>query len=85
MLSVKMDYKSVIVAALVGAGAVWFVKRTIKQGAEELQEIAKKIDPTDPENIINDWFENAYSMVSGSPNAPGADLYDWLHQVDDCC
>lgn len=82
MLSVKMDYKSVIAAALVGAGAVWFVKRTIQEGAEELKEIAKKVDPTDPENIINDWFEDAYSMVTGSGQAPGADLYDWLHQIE---
>ena len=82
MLSVKMDYKSVIAAALVGAGAVWFVKKTIREGAEEIEKIAKAVDPTDRENVINQWFERAYSDVTGSQSSPGADLYDWLHQVE---
>lgn len=82
MLSVKMDYKSVIAAALVGAGAVWLARQALKEGLEELGEVAKKVDPTDPENIINEWFSDAYSMVTGSPNQLGADLYDWLHQVE---
>lgn len=82
MLSVKMDYKSVIAAAVVGAGAVWFVKRLIKQGAEEIEKIAKAVDPTDRENVINQWFERAYSDVTGSQSSPGADFYDWLHKVE---
>jgi len=82
MLSVKMDYKSVIAAALVGAGAVWFARRAIKEGAEQLGEIAKKVDPANEENVINQWFEDAYSDVTGSQQSPGADLYDWLHKVE---
>lgn len=79
MLSVKMDYKSVIAAALLGAGAVWLAKKAITKG---VKEVAEKVNPADPDNVINEWFEDTYSFMTGSENSPGADLYDWLHQVE---
>ena len=81
-MMLQLDYKTIIATAIVGAGAVWLAKRTIKEGVEVAGDIVKKVDPVNPKNVFNDWFEAAYTSVTGSANSPGADLYDWLHQVD---
>ena len=78
----KTYLKEIVAAVISGVVIIWLVKKTVKDSAEDIKEIAKQVDPTNPENIINDWFENAYSMVTGSPNPPGADLYDWLHKIE---
>ncbi|WP_282755011.1 hypothetical protein [Desulfuromonas thiophila] len=41
--------------------------------------VAAAVNPADSGNVINQWFESAYRTATGSQQAPGADIYDWLH------
>lgn len=69
---------------LIGMGVAalvigWYVRR---QTIETAKEVAQAVNPVNPDNVINAWFEDAYQRVTGSERTPGGDLYHWLHGVD---
>lgn len=76
MLNIKIDYKTVIAAALVGAVAVWAAKKAIAG-------VAVNVNPIDEGNVINEGFIGVWQAMTGSNQALGADIYDWFHPDPD--
>lgn len=67
--------------AVIAAGGVIMVLFLFakKQAKQTVAEIAKAIDPTKKENVVNKYFTKAYKAVTGSEQMMGEDIYDWLH------
>jgi hypothetical protein len=66
---IKVDYKEIAVAALVGAGVVWLAKTTIKEVADKVSEtlpdIGNAINPVNKENIFNRAVQSVGETLSG--------------------
>jgi len=77
MINVKLDYKTVIAAALVGAGAVWIAKAAISTFVDN--GLPDSINPVSESNFINRAFESVWQAIFKTGNKPGADVYDFLH------
>jgi len=83
ILGVSVQTKEIIIAAVVGAGAVWALKNLVivpaaKAVADIAPEAAQAVNPVNNDNIFNRAFESLYQAVTGSDQSPGADLYDLL-------
>ena len=83
MIRIKMDYKSIITTALVGGLSVWIVSRMIKN---IYPDIAKKIDPVNPDNIFNQYSDKIFDAVvpdsrkyNNIKGKWGAWFYDFVH------
>ncbi len=76
IIGIKLDYKSIIVTALIGAGAVWLAKKGIEKAVPDIKEAANAVDPLNNDNVIVSWFNRAYSTVTGSPDTLGEDIAD---------
>jgi len=79
----KLDFKGIIAAALIGALAIWAVKRTLFNAVDYVAENSDKFNPTKEENLINQGFTSIYQDVFGSDQSLGADIYDWIHLKED--
>lgn len=73
---VNIGPKAVIAAGGVIIILILFLK---KQATGAVADVAKAVDPTDPENVINKYFTKGYQAVTGSKQMLGADIYDWFH------
>ena len=73
---VNLNWKAVI-ALTGGIMALYLFSRYYL--VKDIGAIAAKIDPTDPENVIFDWFTRGYQAVTGSEETLGADIYDLTH------
>ena len=72
----NLDYKAVIAAAIVGSIAVWAAKNA---AIKTVETVAHKVDPLNKDNVINEYFDKFYRMVSDGPDSLGEDIYDLTH------
>ena len=70
------DQKLLLTGAAIAALALWYLK---KKTVETAKEAAQAINPTNPQNIINQGFTSVYQSIMGEGRSLGSDLYDWLN------
>ena len=86
----KIDTTNIIVVALIGAGAVYLVKKSFQKVEEVVGEVVEDmtesvkenihlINPVNKENFINASFTKIYQDIFGSTQDLGSDIYDYLH------
>ena len=76
----KWTPKTVAIAAAVVVVGGWYLKR---QATETVKEAANAVNPTNPDNVINQGFNSVYQSVTGSRGTLGTDLADFFHGLDD--
>ena len=84
--NIKLDYKAIIITALIGAGAVWLVKSSIGSVVdvfydEETGNVKAPdiLNPASKHNLVHQIFQNAYTAITGSTDTLGEDIYDLTH------
>lgn len=78
LFGVKVSGKEVMITGIF-AGTLFFLsKKTLEK---TVPEIAEKIDPVNPDNIFNAYFEKFYSALTGSEDTPGEDVYDGVQNI----
>lgn len=76
-VAVNTDWKGIAVAGVLIGVAVWYLSGKI---GRELDKLPKTI--SDPNNAANRTAEAVYKGVTGSEEAPGADLWEATHNLD---
>lgn len=76
----KWTPKTVAIAAAVVVVGGWYLK---KKAGETLQEVGQAVNPTNPDNVINQGFNSVYKSVTGSEGTLGTDLADFFHGLDE--
>ncbi len=59
--------------------AAWVVGGVALLGLVFLKRNPNAFNPASPDNVFNRGFTGLYQALTGSKQAPGADLYDSLH------
>ncbi len=68
--------KYVIIGAGIGLCVALYLA---KRGADAVGKGLDAINPTNPDNIINQGVESVYQTVTGSNGTIGGDIYDATH------
>jgi len=76
----KWTPKTVAIAAAVVVVGGWYLK---KKAGETIQEVGQAVNPTNPDNVINQGFNSVYQSVTGSEGTLGTDLADFFHGLDE--
>lgn len=61
MIGIKLDYKGVLVAAVVIVGSAWFLGRKVKEVAPD---VAVKLDPINPENVFTKYSDRLFDFIT---------------------
>ena len=72
-IGIRLDYKAVLALAVVGGAAYLFMK-------SEVKALGAAVNPLDNNNVINSWFNRAYSKVTGSQDTLGEDIADLFYK-----
>lgn len=72
----ELDWKAVLALGLVGAIAVYFLK---KQATAAMSAVGQAINPVSSSNIAYQGASALTSAVTGSNESLGAQIYDWFN------
>ena len=71
---IKLDYKAVIVSAIVGAIAVYMARKTAAK-------VIKAVNPLDDENVIYGAVSDIADVVAGDPVETGLPFGIRLYEI----
>lgn len=72
---IKIDYKVVIVLAVIIVFLYFFLKNKIAA-------VGTAVNPVNPNNIINRGFHSVYNVLTDGQGSLGTDIYDFFHGDD---
>lgn len=77
-MSIKTE---AMIVAGIGLGLYFIYDSLTDSIGDGAEVVIDAIDPTNPENLINTLFTDAYQWVTGSNDDLGGDIYDGVQNV----